>query len=136
MIGPIKRSVHIKDADEKDGKGKEFNPVLYEISANGKLQRAATAKSRSSGPEKQIPRKCLKTDGAYLMDTGFHVYIWNGNNAPADLNVNAMAASHEYFKTYRRPIMPLTMVKERMECEEFRRHVYDQAETGCACIIL
>lgn len=138
MLGPLKRSVHVRDADEKDDKGKEFIPTLYQIQGSGSFKCICKAQQMPVGPTKQmqykISRSKLKPSGLYLLDTGFHVYLWLGSKA--DAKAEAIPMAHKYIKDYRRPQLPVSVLKERMENAGFQELLTDQADSGCACVIL
>jgi len=93
------------------------------------------------GPSKQLQPKIsrpsyLKSNGAYLLDTGFHVYLWLGNDANATVSKEAIPMAQRYFKDYRRPQMPVSVLKERMENAGFQEYMSDDVESSCACVIL
>lgn len=142
VLGPLlKRSVHVRDADDKDDKGREFVPMLYEIrgSSTG-FKHLYKAKQLPVGPTKQlqykIPRSKLKATGAYLLDSGFHVYLWMGSKADATVKAEAIPMAQKYIKDYRRPQLPVSVLKERMENAGFQDLMTDQVDGGCACVIL
>jgi len=151
VLGPIKRSIHVQEADAKDDKGKGFVPVLYEIragSADGKqpphFRKVAKAREVPVGPTRdmqpRLPRSKLKSTSVFLLDTGFHVYVWWGLQCSSGgggiHKGNAVGLAQQYIQDYERPSLPVTVLKERQEVPSFARHFDDGAGSGCACIIL
>lgn len=136
-MGVFKKSLHVKDADEMDSKVKAFIPVLYNLLG---MSRVAIAKPVPVGPTKaktpRIKRKELKQDHGYLLDTGFHVFIWLGKNVKQRVKVDAIPQSATYFKKHKRPLLPVTLLKSGQETSDFNDFFYDAPEdTGCGCII-
>ena len=73
----------------------------------------------------------------YLFDTGFHVYIWLGVDTARETAITATTQSNVYFRKYRRPLLPVTILKAGQETVSFNTHFYDSQEKAkCACIIL
>jgi gelsolin len=140
MLGPFKRSVAVRDSDTKDDKTREFIPILYQIKTSGNFRYVIRAKLIPVGPAKQMQHKIarthLKPNGVYLLDTGFHVYLWNGSKADAAITAEGVMMAHEYFKSYRRPLLPVTVLKERCETAGFQQAISDKAESSCSCVIL
>lgn len=143
VLGLLKKSLHVKDADDLDSKVKSFNPVLYRMSddrPDGRLTKAASAKPVQTGPtnatKNAIARKELTQKYGYLLDTGFHVFIWLGENVKRGTKVNAIPQSNAYFKSYKRPLLAVTLLKSGQETSEFLEYFYDApADTGCSCTI-
>lgn len=142
-MGVFKKSLHVKDADDLDSKVKSFNPILYLLPdvITGRLSKVASAKPVPTGPTKaltpRIKRKELDKNHGYLLDTGFHVFIWLGTDVKRGTKVNAIPQSNDYFKKHKRPLLPVTMLKSGQETSEFNDYFYDAPEdTGCSCTIL
>jgi gelsolin len=143
MLGPLKRKVTIQDADDKDDKGSTYTPALYRTpdSVGGSLVKAATAVMTPTGPTKEkrpkLSRGYLQEGNAYLLDTGFHVYIWLGSKSKAATRNNAVHYAHSYFKSHKRPTLSVTVVKSKHETEGFQLYFVDGGGgSGCACAIL
>lgn len=140
---PIKKSIHIQSADDKDDKGSSYMPTLFKIpeKLGAKPVKTATATMTPSGPSNtempKIKRGLLQDAGAYLLDTGFHVYIWLGSTSAAGVRSSAVHYAETYFKSYKRPVMPVSIIKQgQREAHDFSVHfVEGGADSGCACVI-
>merc|ERR1712100_854577 len=65
-----------------------FAPVLYRMSDGKSFSRVAKVGGCCMGSKVNAKQKfsdaLLKQDGAFLLDTGFHIYLWVGKDAPKD----------------------------------------------------
>ena len=140
VIGPIKRTVEVQKADDKDDKQKAFVPVLYRTPETpGKsFTKVASAKPTPTGPTKvelfRFNRALLQSKHAYLLDTGFHVYIWIGDQASASIKAVAVQHADSYFSSKKRPILPVSVVKQGRATNEFDEFFI--VESGSCCIVL
>mmetsp|Transcript_11683 Transcript_11683/g.20322 ORF Transcript_11683/g.20322 Transcript_11683/m.20322 type:complete len:403 (-) Transcript_11683:430-1638(-) len=141
-MGVFKKSLHVQESDDKDAKVRAFNPVLYKLldNINARMSQVASAKPVSLGPTNakapRIKRKELNQNHGYLLDTGFHVYIWLGKNVKQGTKANAIPQSATYCKKYKRPHLPVTLLKSGQETSEFNDFFYDAPkESTCGCII-
>ena len=64
----------------------------------------------------------------YLFDTGFHVYIWMGIDAAMETAITEIAQSNVYFRKYRRPLLPVTILKAGQETVSFNTNFFEQEE--------
>ncbi|KAL3928063.1 MAG: hypothetical protein SGBAC_012811 [Bacillariaceae sp.] len=118
ILGPIKRTVNIQDADSIDDKGKKFVPVLYKApdTLGDKFERVGRAKPTATGPTNvnrpKLKESYLQEDEVLLLDTGFHVYIWVGTKANPSKKSLVMYHADGYFKSLKRPILPVSVVKK------------------------
>lgn len=146
-LGVFKRAVKVQKADGNDDKVKAFVPLLFRLpgSSGGSVTEVATAKMVSSGPtdnatSPRIPRTELHSQHGYLLDTGFHVYLWLGKNVRRHTKIYAIPQSSEYFRIYKRPLLPVTLVKEGTNLKAFENHFYDPEESTfcdtCACSVM
>lgn len=141
VLGTLKRKVKVQEADDKDDKGQSYVPTLFLIpeTLGANLKKVTRAKETTTGPTKQklpkIKRKFLKDGDAYLLDTGFHVYIWVGEKAKASVKGLAVHHAETYFNSWKRPVLPLTVVKQGMETKRFA-HYFIEGGEGCACVIM
>ena len=68
----------------------------------------------------KLPRDLLRTDGVYVVDSGFHCYLWVGTEAPFPLRVSAFNFAQAYLKRFERPaVLPLTRFAEGGESPKF-----------------
>jgi len=139
----FKRNVSVKASDGDDGKVKAFTPILYRLpdSDNGRMKRVARSKPVVVGvgaAVERIKRTELKEEHGYLLDTGFHVYIWLGKDTKSAMRVNALSQSNVHFKKHKRPMLPVTIVKSNQSLSTFDNFFYDppQNKSVCQCIIL
>uniref|UniRef100_A0A7R9VD60 Gelsolin-like domain-containing protein n=1 Tax=Pseudictyota dubia TaxID=2749911 RepID=A0A7R9VD60_9STRA len=141
-MGLFSKSMHIKAADDLDSKVKSFNPVLFQLpdAAAGSLSKVASAKPVHTGPTNttspRIKRKELNQKHGYLLDTGFHVFVWLGTDVKRETKVSAVPQSHEYFKKNKRPLLPVTLLKSGQEGSDFNDFFYDAPEESSCCTIM
>jgi len=140
LLGPIKRSVTVKKADNKDDTGRSYVPTLFRMGNNmgDKVIKVARAKPTPSGPTKEklpkFQRKLLKENHSYLLDTGFHVYVWMGKKTRPAVRVLAVLHAETYFNSWKRPILPITIVKQGQETDHFAQFFVD--DNGSACMVM
>ena len=71
----------------------------------------------------RLDRKLLRSGGVFLLDTGFHVYLWVGRSADFQLRVSAFPFAQSYLKQFARPaVLPLTRFGEGQESLGFWGH--------------
>jgi hypothetical protein len=137
VLGPIKRNVTIQKADNKDDKGRSYVPTLFRIpeKLGDTLTKVAKSKPISTGPTKEkrpkIQRTFLKENHAYLLDTGFHVYVWMGKKTKPAIRVLAVHHAETYFNSWKRPILPVTIVKQGQETDGFAQFFIEGGGGGC-----
>ena len=142
VIGPIKRTVTVQDSDDLDDKGHAYVPTLYKIPAivGNRLTKAARASMVPTGPTKKeqpkIDRSYLHENSAYLLDTGYHAYIWLGRKSSPEVRSKAILHGHSYFTSFKRPILPLSVVKSKQEPSGFNQYFVEGASTGCQCTVM
>jgi hypothetical protein len=85
-LGVFTKKLDVQAADDKDAKVTAFVPTLFRLpdASGGFVTKVAAAKPVASGPtggttSPKIPRTELKPNHGYLLDTGFHAYIWLGS---------------------------------------------------------
>lgn len=144
-LGIFTKSLRVQEADDKDEHVKAFTPVLYQLpdAPGGKITKVATATAVQVGPSSntsamKIPKSKLENQHGYLLDTGFHVYVWLGSEVNKHVRVYAIPQSTDYFKQHKRPLLPVTVIKaNQTSTAAFDECFYDapEPEGGC-CIIL
>ena len=133
-MGMFKKNLNVREADGLDSKVKGFTPVLFQLADDmpGEIKKAATAKPVAVGPTRsefpQIRRTDFQHKYGYLFDTGFHVYIWMGIDAARETVITAITQSNAYFRKYRRPLLPVTILKAGQETVSFNTHFFEQEE--------
>ena len=144
LLGSIKRQVHVQKADHNDDRGHSYIPTLFlipphlgeKITKVSKAHLAHTSGSPTTDDKHyQIQRSCLKQNHAYLLDTGFHVYVWMGKKTRPAIRVLAIHHAETYFNTWNRPILPVTIVKQGQETDSFR-HFFTRDDEGGGCTIM
>jgi len=129
-----KRNIAIAEADENDAHEDGSLPVLFSItkSPNGEKESftyefVGEAKRVPVGPLKQkqpkLDRSLLQTEGVYIFDTGFHMYVWVGKKAERDIKTQICQHVNNYCRQKYRPTLPLSILKEGMETTAFNRYV-------------
>lgn len=99
--------IKVQDA-EKAGDDDEitdtFTPVLYSIENNSTFNKLMTSD--------KFPKNVLEEDFIYLLDTGFHIFIWIGKDAPSTITMNSMQDAMVYLKKFKRPaVLPISRVR-------------------------
>jgi len=121
----------VKDADENDDKGSSFDPILFAACRGQKLQEV----ERGFRP---FPRSNLTSEATYLLDTGFHVYVWWGHESPGVISDRwkSFPMANQYCRDYKRPLMPITVVPEgQTEPSNFASHFQPLHGGHCCCNI-
>lgn len=140
VLGPIKRKVRVRKADNKDDKGRSYVPTLFRIpnKLGDKLKKVAKSKRIPSGPTNEkrpkFMRSLLKENHAYLLDTGFHVFVFLGKKTHPSVRVLAVHHAETYFNSWNRPILPVTIVKEGQETNTFSDFFVDGGGGGCVAM--
>ncbi|CAJ1921309.1 unnamed protein product [Cylindrotheca closterium] len=140
VLGPIKRTVNIQSADNKDDKGKAFVPVLYKApdTLGETFDRIGRAQPTATGPTNmklpKLKQSYLQEDEVLLLDTGFHVYIWVGTKANPSMKSLAVHHADSYFKSMKRPMLPVSIVKQGVESAQFSDFFADNA--GGCCMVM
>jgi hypothetical protein len=85
-LGIFTKKLDVQAADDKDAKVTPFVPTLFRLpdASGGSVSKVTEAKPVASGPTGgttclKIPRTELHPTHGYLLDTGFHAYIWLGS---------------------------------------------------------
>ena len=98
----------------------------------GEIKKVANAKPVAVSPTKskftRIRRTYLQHKQGYLFDTGFHVYIWLGIDAARETEIMSITQSNAYFRKYRRPLLPVTILKAGQDMVSFNTHFFEQEE--------
>lgn len=124
------RASIIHEADDNDGQVTTFKPVLYKLPKKASLnnmKKVATAEVVVTGRQKQekICKSRLKQYNGYVLDTGFHLFVWLGKEAEAGTKRCAVCNTIGYVKCNKRPELPLTIVKDGSESNGFNEFFYD-----------
>ena len=90
--------------------------------------------------EGAIPANYLNSKDVFILDTGFHLYIWVGSEASHKEKASGFAYAQKYLVSEKRPlIMPVTRVAEGKESAAFKAFVGPaELKKGCApaCAIM
>jgi hypothetical protein len=86
----------IKIRSEKDGgddEGVQAYPwTLYRMKDGASFSRVSRGKKTKPSISK------LKSDGVFLFDSGFEIFLWVGDKAPANLRGSAFPFAQQYLK--------------------------------------
>ena len=109
--------------------------VLYRLHEGMGLNAGGMSFSKKYEGNK-IPKNNLLSNDVFVLDNGFHIYIWVGAGASDKEKANSFPYAHKYLKDHKRPeIMPITRVVEGTESAKFLEHFGPAvAPKGC-CII-
>jgi len=126
----------IKIRSEKDGgddEGVQAYPwTLYRMKDGASFSRVSRGKKTKPSISK------LKSDGVFLFDSGFEIFLWVGDKAPANLRGSAFPFAQQYLKSYKRPpVLPIHHCKQGRETENFKVFFGPEQEDACCggCVI-
>ena len=113
-----------------DEKVEAFPLTLYRMKENAKFSRVCRGKAKP-------PVNKLKSDGVFLLDTGFEIFVWVGAKAPTQIKSSAFPYAQKYLKSYKRPAaLPVEQDKEGKEGTRLKSYLGpEEADACCACII-
>ena len=90
-------------AGDDDDITDSFTPVLYSVEKNSNFQKIMTGD--------KFPVSMLEDDFVYILDTGFHIYVWIGKDSPPDVGSHAIRDAMVYLKKFKRPgVLPISRV--------------------------
>eukprot|EP00656_Telonema_subtile_P005936 TRINITY_DN12725_c0_g1_i2.p1 TRINITY_DN12725_c0_g1~~TRINITY_DN12725_c0_g1_i2.p1 ORF type:complete len:395 (+),score=141.02 TRINITY_DN12725_c0_g1_i2:103-1287(+) len=110
-----------------------FRPALFRISdASGALEwdkvvqvGAGCCVGNKVSDKGKLSRALLHSEDVFVLDSGFHVYIWQGKGTSAAERVKSMFMTQRYLKEAGRPeVLPVTAIKEQHKAQQ--RAVFDQ----------
>lgn len=118
-----------------DEEVKAFEPVLFRVSDRMVGGGASFSKV---GAGKQIPISKLQSDDAFILDTGFEIFIWVGQGASQSEKVSAFPHAQKYLKDHKRPpVLPLTRYAEGKEPASFLELFGPpEAQGACSCCVV
>jgi gelsolin len=116
------RSAEAGGADE-DVKSEE--KVLHRI--HEKKDNQLSFKQVASGI---ISRGYLDPTDVFVLDTGFHVFVWVGKDATSHEKGGGLVIAHEYVKNSKHPFLPLTRVAQGQLLESFESAFDDKVAIG------
>jgi len=132
----FKKTLEVKEADEagEDEKAKAFWPELWRM--NGpKLEKVCDAVNIEGEPK--FAEDKLDEDDVFILDTGFHVYIWQGDKASRKEKAASFAYANVYLSGNKRPmLLPVTVERPNRLSKEFTSFLYQTPEETCTCAIL
>lgn len=105
-----------------------YTITLYKMKENGGFSRVFRKK------DKKPPISKLKSNGVYVLDTGFELFLWIGDKAPTSLKGSAFPFAQKYLKSYKRPaVLPIHRDKEGREGDKIKTFLGPAEEDGmCA----
>jgi gelsolin len=136
MMGITVGSIEVKSADKggEDEEVKAMTPVLYRLHEGMGLSSGLSFSKKYEGDK--IPKNNLLTGDVFVLDNGFHIYIWVGAGASQAEKGKAFPYAHKYLKDHKRPeIMPVSRIVEGREPESFMKHFGPAVQPKGCCII-
>ena len=132
--------VQVAEKGGDDDAVRAHAPTLFAVTARGasKVATAApVAVTAGAKPVPRIARQKLDARKVMILDTGFHVFVFVGADAPADERRGAFARAETYLKAYRRPDgLPVSVVKGgQREPSAFEACFYDAPPAKGCCVI-
>jgi len=130
----------IKSADEGgvDTEVESFKPILFELSdTSGKLKLKQASKSHEVEGKFKIPRDCLESDDVFILDGGYRIFVYIGQDASRKEKAGAFGYANKYLSEYKRPgLLPVTVLRHNQVLRDFEALLYDRPNPGCSCTIL
>ena len=88
----------------------------------------------------KISQNELDTDDVFVLDAGFHLYIWTGKKASKAERVKALFMTEKYLRESDRPdVLPITEIKQsnsdRSIYQNFNSHFYLPKNESC-CVVM
>jgi hypothetical protein len=79
----------------------------------------------------------LQSGDAFILDTGFAIFIWIGQGASQSEKVSAFPYAQKYLKDYKRPpVLPITRYAEGKEARSFLELFGPpEAKGACCCVV-
>ena len=123
--------IRTEEGGGDDEKVEAYPWTLYKLKESGSVSRV------SRGQRKKPPISKLKSDYAYLFDSGFEIFVWVGKKAPSSIRGSFSTFAQSYLKSYRRPpVLPIHLEKEGQETTNFNVFFGPaEEEACCACVI-
>ena len=108
---------------------KAFEKRLYRLDIDGEGHASLTLVSRGR-KNNLIPYTALESDAVFILDDGFKVWGWVGDQASREAKTRVFAAVGDYLEYYRRPHLPVSRIKEATEPASFTEH-FAEPEARC-----
>ena len=118
----------ISPADDLDADIEHFAPLLFKLSADPNVDAEQIAqggmkKSRFGPPQATLDKSLLHEGDTFLLDAGWEIFVWIGQDASRDEKVTAMANADAYCRQDPRTAdLPLTLVKSGWETSDFNQY--------------
>jgi len=125
-----------------------FKPTLFRVSDNGGALSWSKVLQVGSGccmgdkvnDKGKISQNELDTDDVFVLDAGFHLYIWTGKKASKAERVKALFLTEKYLRESDRPdVLPITEIKQsnsdRSIYQNFNSHFYLPKNESC-CVVM
>mmetsp|Transcript_9629 Transcript_9629/g.16920 ORF Transcript_9629/g.16920 Transcript_9629/m.16920 type:complete len:401 (-) Transcript_9629:28-1230(-) len=108
-----------------DSKVNAFRKQLYKISdASGSLKISHSSRASS---DNRVNKNRLDTKNVFLLDDGFQLWVWVGEEASSAENGLAMSYAMRYIKSHNRPnFLPISRIKEGAEPAKFNESLAER----------
>jgi gelsolin len=88
----------------------------------------------------KISKNELDDNDVFVLDSGFHLYIWTGKKASKAERVKALFLTEKYLRESDRPdVLPITEIKQshsdRSIYQNFDSHFYLPKDKSC-CVVM
>ncbi|CAI2730160.1 unnamed protein product [Schistosoma spindalis] len=68
-----------------------------------------------------LPKRAVNEDEVFLIDAGYHLFIYIGSKCLPCEKQNALSYAHHYLKSTRHPFIPVTVIGSNQSSEELER---------------
>lgn len=127
--GYLEADGDIGPEDEGDEDVEEFSPLLFKLDGEDEPAQVAKGEPVKFGfgrASPKIPKASLDPADVFLLDAGWEVFVWIGNEAERTEKIKAMSWADNYCREDPRTAdLPLTMVKNGYEPSSFASHFYE-----------
>lgn len=106
---------HFKDGESKAKSNAVGERKMFEIS-----EEDGDDSMEEIAADGDISKELLKKGNVYIINTGDHVWCWVGSEASVDERKNSMAYACNYINKTLTPWLPVTVVADGRESEEFK----------------
>ena len=116
-LGGASKGVQPAEKGGDDAEVKGFKKSIFELQLDPAKPGEIGIVPVKSG---KLPRELLKSDSVFVVDSGFHAYLWVGGSAAFPMRISAFVFAQAYLKRYQRPVvLPLTRFGEGQESDKF-----------------
>jgi len=115
----------IQEAANDDDDVEEYTPILYKLSSDGSTNKVGEGEKVKIGfapATVKLDKDLLDENDVFLLDAGWELFCWMGNNASRDEKLTAISNSDKFAKENDKMYLPLAIVKSGYEPSDFNAY--------------